>query len=147
MLYANSYRGKLPLEFYINMQNKFPQVNGEIDALWLHRVKRDPMLAQKMFGTPEFRTELLQAVQRRTMAQAGARRTGKKQAGPALIKLTKPGDMQANTTIAPRYRNEFMIKNERQYKYATQAYDLLLEQFDAMTPPGWYQRTCSCQIG
>jgi hypothetical protein len=134
MIYANNYRGNIPLELYIKLQNTFPQVNGESDAMWLQRVKRDRMLAQKMFGTPEFKTELIQAVHRRTMAQAGARRVGQQTAGPALIKLTKPGDAKAKTTMAQRYKDEFMVANESQYKYATEAYQLLLEQFDAVTP-------------
>ena len=134
MIYANSYRGSIPLELYIKLQNTFPQANGESDAMWLQRVKKDPMLAQKMFGTPEFKTELIQAVHRRTMAQAGARRVGQQTAGPALIKLTKPGDAQAKTTMAQRYKDEFMVANESQYEYATEAYQLLLEQFDAVTP-------------
>jgi len=136
MLYANNYRGKIPLELYIKLQNTFPQSDGETDAFWLQRVKRDPTLAQKMFGTPEFKTELIQAVHRRAMAQAGARRVGHQTAGPALIKLTKPGDAQAKTTIAERYKDEFMVANESQYKYATEAYELLMEQFNALTPPG-----------
>jgi hypothetical protein len=100
----------------------------------LQRVKKDPMLAQKIFGTPEFKTELIQAVHRRTMAQAGAGRVGQQTAGPALIKLTKPGDAKAKTTMAQRYKDEFMVANESQYKYATEAYQLLVEQFDAGTP-------------
>ncbi len=103
--------------------------------MWLQRVKRDPMLARKMFGTPEFKTELIQAVHRRAMAQAGARRVGQQKAGPALIKLTKPGDGNAKATIAQQYQNELMVANENQYRYATEAYQLLLEQFDALTPP------------
>jgi hypothetical protein len=136
VLYAKNYRGMIPLELYLKLQNTFPQTDGETDALWLQRVKRDPTLARKMFGTPEFKTELIQAVHRRAMAQAGARRVGHKTAGPALTKLTKPGAAQATTTIAERYRNEFMVGNTNQYKYATEAYEQLLEQFDAMTPPG-----------
>jgi hypothetical protein len=136
MLYANNYRGQIPIELYIKLQNTFPQADAESDALWLQRVKRDPMLAQKMFGTPEFKTELIQAVHRRAMAQAGARRVGHQTAGPALIKLTKPGDAQAKTTMAQRYQSEFMVGNENQYKYASEAYQLLLQQFDAMTPAG-----------
>jgi hypothetical protein len=81
--------------------------------MWLQRVKRDPMLAKKMFGTPEFKTKLIQAVHRRTMAQAGARRVGQRTAGPALIKLTKPGDARAKTTMAQRYKDEFMVANEK----------------------------------
>jgi hypothetical protein len=136
VLYAKSYRGAIPLELYIKLQNTFPQYDGESDASWLQRAKRDPMLAGKMFGTPEFNTELIQAVHRRAMAQAGARRVGHRRGGPALVKLTNPGDGRATTTIAQRYRDEFMVGNERQYKYATEAYEQLLEQFDAMTPPG-----------
>jgi hypothetical protein len=70
------------------------------------------------------------------MAQAGARRTGRRTAGPALVKLNKPGDTRATSTIAERYRNEFMVGNTNQYKYATEAYEQLLGQFDAATPPG-----------
>ncbi len=135
MLYADNYRGLIPLELYIKLQNTFPQADGKSDAVWLQRVKRDPMLSRKMFGTPEFKTELIQAVHRRAMAQAGARRVGQQKAGPALIKLTKPGDANAKATIAQQYQNEFMVANENQYKYATEAYQLLLEQFDALTPP------------
>jgi len=134
MLYANNYRGIIPAELYIQLQNTFPQANGEPDDLWLQRVKRDPMLAQKLFGTPEFRTELIEAVHRRTMAQAGARRVGHQTAGPALIKLTKPGATNANTNIAQKYQNEFLVGDTNQYKYASEAYELLLQQFDAMTP-------------
>ncbi|HEX4590875.1 MAG TPA: hypothetical protein VH120_13145 [Gemmataceae bacterium] len=134
MLFASNYRGKIPLELYLKLQSTFPQMGGESDGAWLFRVKRDPMLAQKMFGTPEFKTDLIQAVHRRAMAQAGARRTGKQTAGPTLITLSKPGATNANTTIAPRYRQEFMIGNENQYKYAKEAYEQLLEQFDAATP-------------
>lgn len=136
MLYANNYRGLIPLELYIKLQNTFPQADGESDDSWLKRVKRDPMLAQKMFGTPEFKTELIQAVHRRAMAQAGARRAGQRTAGPALIKLTKAGDTQAKATIAERYVTEFMVADSNQYKYATEAYELLLQQFDAFTPTG-----------
>ena len=132
MRYANNYRGTIPVELYVKLQNAFPQNDGEADAAWMQRVKRDPMLAQKMFGTAEFKTELIQAAHRRLMAQAGARRTGHAQAGPALIKLRHPG--QAKTTIAQRSRDEFMVANESQYKYATAAYELLLQQFDAATP-------------
>ncbi|NOQ63338.1 MAG: hypothetical protein GQ582_02350 [Methyloprofundus sp.] len=135
MLYANNFRGKIPLELYIQLQNKFPQFDRETETAWLLRIKHNPMLAQKMFGTREFNTELIQAVQRRAMAQAGARRTGQEKAGPALIKLTQPGDQQAKTTIAQRYKEEFMVENENQYKYASEAYALLLEQFDEFTPP------------
>lgn len=135
MLYANNYRGMIPVELYVKLQNAFPQADGESDTMWLNRVKRNPMLAQKMFGTREFKTELIQAVHRRTMAQAGARRVGQQKSGPALVKLTKPSDANANTTIAKRYQDEFMV-NENQYKYASQAYELLLEQFDAVTPAG-----------
>ncbi len=134
MLYADNYRGKIPLELYIKLQNTFPQLDGEAETGWLQRVKHDPMLAQKMFGSREFKTELIQAVHRRTMAQAGARRVGHQTAGPALIKLTKPGDKKAKTTIAQRYNKEFMIADKSQYKYANEAYELLMEQFDAFTP-------------
>lgn len=134
MLYANNYRGTIPAELYIKLQNTFPQANGESDSLWLRRVKGDPMLAQKLFGTPEFKTELIEAVHRRTMAQAGARRVGHQTAGPALVKLTKPGDTQAKTSIDQRYQSEFLVGNTNQFKYASEAYELLLQQFDAMTP-------------
>ena len=136
MLYASNYRGKIPLELYIELQNKFPQLDNEPDAAWMRRVKREPDLYRRMFGTPEFRTELIQAVHRRAMAMAGARRTGQRQAGPGLVRLTQPGDKQAVTTIAQRYREEFMVANESQFKYATAAYDWLMEEFDANTPIG-----------
>ena len=134
MLHANNYRGNIPLELYIKLQNFYPQYEGESDATWLSRVQNDPGKLCRMFSTREFNAELIQAVSRRTMAQAHAKRVGRSKAGPALIKLTKPGDKQAVTTIAQRYRNELMINNESQYKYATEAYQQLLEQFDAFTP-------------
>jgi len=134
MLYANNYRGLIPLELYIKLQNIFPQSEGESDSFWLQRVKRDPMLARKMFGTREFNTELVQAVHRRTMAMAGARRIGHDTAGPNLIKLMKPGSVNAKITIAERYANDFMVPDSNTYKYANEAYELLLEQFDAFTP-------------
>jgi hypothetical protein len=130
----STYRGLVPFELYVELHNNFPQMEGESETAWLYRVRNDPALAYKMFGTPQFKNELMQAVARRTMAQAGARRAGHKRAGPGLIKLTKPGDKHAVTTIAQRYRKELMVANETQYKYATQAYDLLIQQFDGATP-------------
>lgn len=156
MVYANNYRGLIPYELYVELQNKFPQAKDESDTLWLERVKRDPTLAQKMFGTAEFRTELMQAVAQRTMAQAGAVRLvgGEYKKGRyPLIKFSMPQGIikeriaeleqaakvplvQRTTRkpIAERYAREFMLENTNQYKYATEAYDLLLEQFDASTP-------------
>ncbi|HEY4370399.1 MAG TPA: hypothetical protein VGN52_00535 [Burkholderiales bacterium] len=128
---GSSYRGTIPLELYLELQNKFPQFDGESEQSWLNRLRGNKMLAPTMFGTAQFKDELLQAVARRTMAQAGARRVGHKHAGPSLAKLTKPGDKQAVSTIAQRYREEFM--DGRQYKYAKEAYELLMEQFDATT--------------
>lgn len=136
MLYAKNYRGLIPLELYLQLQNAFPQRDKESDADWLRRVKRDPMMYQKMFGTPEFKTELIQAVHRRLMAQAGARRVGQQTAGPALVKLSKPGAKDAKARIDEGYQKEFMVGNSNQYRYATEAYELLLQQFDALTPPG-----------
>lgn len=128
---GSSYRGTIPLELYLELQNKFPQFDGESEQSWLNRLRGNKMLAPTLFGTAQFKDELLQAVARRTMAQAGATRVGHQHAGPSLVKLKQPGDKQAVTTIAQRYRDEFM--NGRQYKYAEQAYALLMEQFDATT--------------
>lgn len=132
MLYANNYRGTIPVELYIKLQNTFPQADAESDVMWLHRVKGHPMLAQKMFGTPEFKTELRQAVHRRAMAQAGARRVGELTAGPKLIGVTRAHSFFVKSTIAELYQSEFMVGD--QYKYAKEAYEQLMEQFDASTP-------------
>ena len=133
MIIPKSYKAKLPIELYAKLLEVYPFVLGESEGTWLRRVKPDPMLARKMFGTPEFRTELIQAVARRTMAQAGATRVRAQAPGPSLIQLSKPG---ANATIAPRYGQEFMVTTglESHYRYAKEAYALLLEQFDGMTP-------------
>ncbi len=134
MHYANNYHGLIPLELYIKLQETFPQAAGESDALWLQRVKREPMLAQKMFGTPEFKTQLIQAVHQRTLAVAGATRKGHATAGPALIPLNKPKKPDApdaKATIAERY-----VSDSKQYNYVSEAYDLLIEQFDAVSPAG-----------
>jgi hypothetical protein len=49
--------------------------------------------------------------------------------------LTRPHDHNANTSVAPRYAEEFLCKNDpTKYKYAKEAYQLLMEQFDAATP-------------
>lgn len=125
----SSYRGKIPIELYIELQNKFPQADGESDLEWLQRVKRDPMLAQKMFGTPQFKTELIQAVQRRAaiakMADAGATRQGK--------------DWKA-WAPAQRYQDDALRAIQKsgktQEEYAREAYAQLLDQFDATTPVG-----------
>jgi hypothetical protein len=132
MLYANNYRGTMPVELYVKLQNTFPQTAGESDLNWLNRVKHHPMLAQKMFGTPEFKTELMQAVHRRAMAQAGARRVGYHTAGPQLIGITKANSFFVKNDIAELYQAEFMVGD--QYKYAKEAYEQLIEQFDAYTP-------------
>jgi hypothetical protein len=135
MLQPKTYRGLIPFELYVELSNKLPQRLGENDQQWVTRIKQDPTFAQKMFSTGRFKMELMQAVQRREMAQAGAKRIGQQQAGPALIKLSKPGDAGAKTTMASRYIDEFMVKGDpTKYKYAQGAYDLLLEQFNAATP-------------
>ncbi len=121
------YRGKIPIELYVELQNKFPQADGESDSAWLHKIQRDPMLARKMFGTRQFQVELIQAVRRRaaiaTMANAGATRQGKdwKSWAPA----------QRYQADALR---EFQKSGKDQAAYAKEAYELLLEQFDAATP-------------
>jgi hypothetical protein len=135
MLQPKTYKGLIPFELYLELSNKLPQNLGETDQQWVNRIKRDPAFAQKMFSTGQFKMELMQAVQRREMAQAGARRVGYQQAGPVLVKLNKPGDSGAKTTMASRYIDEFMVKGDpTKYKYATEAYNLLLEQFNALTP-------------
>jgi hypothetical protein len=140
MQFAQNYRGQIPMQLYVELSNKFPQGDAETDQAWLRRVKHDPAFAQKMFGTPEFKTELIQAVTRRQMAMAGARRVGADHAGPNLVKVrdsarrTELG-LTANTEMAPAYRNEFMTGNSDQYRYAKEAYDQLIGQFDAATPP------------
>lgn len=139
---GDSYIGKIPIELYIELRNKFPQFKGETDMAWLHRAKRDPLLAKKMFGTPQFKEELLQAVARRTMAVAGGRRLGQATVGPALVPLSKPGAKNAKDEIAAEYRKDYdafkIVKgkngSERQESYAQQAYELLMEQFDGATP-------------
>lgn len=135
MLQPKTYKGLIPFELYVELSNKLPQRLGESDQQWVARIKQDPLFAQKMFSTGQFKMELMQAVQRREMAQAGAKRVGQQHAGPALIKLSKPGDAGAKTTMASQYIDEFMVKGDpTKYKYATEAYDLLLEQFNAATP-------------
>jgi hypothetical protein len=133
---SDGYKGRIPLELYIELRNKFPQFDGESDVAWLQRVKRDPLLVKKMFGTPQFKDELLQAVTRRMMAQSGATRVGHTVGGPALVPLTKPGAANAKKEIAEEYQKDFMVgpPGSRQYKYAKEAYQLLLDQFDAATP-------------
>jgi hypothetical protein len=126
--HPSHYRGKIPIELYIDLQIKFPQVDGESDSAWLQRIKRDPTLARKMFGTPQFKTELIQAVNRRAaiakMADAGAKRQGK--------------DWKA-WAPAQRYMDDAMAHIQKlgkdQATYAKEAYDQLMEQFDASTPP------------
>ncbi|QRP62465.1 hypothetical protein I6J77_09890 [Rhodanobacter sp. FDAARGOS 1247] len=123
----NSYRGKIPLELYVELQNKFPQEELESDLAWLRRIKKDPSLYQKMFGTPQFKLELIQAVQRRAaiakMAAAGATRQGK--------------DWKAWSPAA-RYQEDMAREVQKSGKqpseYAKEAYAQLLEQFDATTP-------------
>jgi hypothetical protein len=133
---ADGYKGRIPLELYIELRNKLPQFDGESDRAWLHRIKGDPLLVKKMFGTPQFKDELLQAVARRMMAQSGATRTGHAAGGPALVKLKAPGAQNAKAEIAEEYQKDFMVgaPGSRQYKYAREAYQLLLDQFDAATP-------------
>lgn len=122
-----NYQGKLPIGLYIELQNKFPQADGESDSAWLHRIKRDPLLVRKMFGTPQFKSELVQAVQRRAaiakMGDAGATRMGK--------------DSKA-WTPARRYQDDALLEIQKsgksQAQYAKEAYEQLLEQFDATTP-------------
>lgn len=130
------YRGKIPFALYLKLQNTFPQAVGETDIDWLRRTRQHPMLAQQMFGTLEFKTELMQAVQRRLMAQAMARRVGQTQRGPALVGIRTKSSSNAKRTFADRYVDEFMVKsgNSLDYKYKQAAYDMLLEQFDAATP-------------
>src|ERR1039457_6717671 len=74
MLQPKTYKGLIPFELYLELSNKLPQRLGESDQQWVARIKLDPTFAQKMFGTGQFKMELMQAVQRREMAQAGARR-------------------------------------------------------------------------
>jgi hypothetical protein len=123
----SSYQGKIPLELYVELQNKFPQNDVERDEDWLRRIKKDPALYQKMFGTPQFKVELIQAVQRRAaiakMAAAGATRQGK--SGNAW-------------SPAARYQEDLAREVQKSGKqpseYAAEAYQQLLEQFDATTP-------------
>ena len=124
-----NYRGKIPIELYIELLNKFPPLDGESDAAWLQRVKHDPTLAQKMFSTSQFKVELMQAVNRRAaiakMADAGATRQGR--------------DSKA-WTPAQRYMKDMEANIQRSGKdkatYAKEAYAQLMEQFDAVTPAG-----------
>lgn len=137
MRYASTYRGKIPFELYVQLQNEFPQADSESEERWLARLKHDGTLAQRMFRTPEFRTELIQAVRVRSMAQAGAKRVGHAKAGPSLVPLKAPGAANAKAGFAQRYVDEFMTKTsggDLQYRYAHEAYELLIEQFDALTP-------------
>ena len=121
------YRGKIPFELYAQLQNNLPQHDGESDEAWLLRIKNDGSLARIMFGTRQFHWEVVQAVKRRaaiaTMADAGATRQGKK--GPWVP--------------AQRYMDDLKLKigksGKTDVEYAQQAYDLLIEQFDAVTPP------------
>lgn len=123
----NSYRGKIPIELYVELQNKFPQDDGESDLAWLQRIKRDPTLARKMFGTQQFKAELMQAVRRQAtiskMAAAGAKRQG------------RDGKAWAP---AQRFQDDVMLQIQKsggdQAAYAKEAYEQLMEQFDATTP-------------
>jgi hypothetical protein len=144
---ASNYRGKIPLPLYIKLNNMFPRGPEENEAAWLQRAKHDPLGKQMLRATFEdFQDELQQAVARRTMAMSGARRIGPEaerqlgkkmletgatalQAGPTLIRQSADRG-RLTTTIAQRYRDEFLDANG-QYEYATEAYDELLEQFDA----------------
>lgn len=130
----SNYCGKLPFELYVELLNKFPQNLGENDVQWLERIKRDAILAQALFGTKQFSRELTEAVAKRTMAQAGARRVGQANPGVALLSPdeiwpAKMGPHQQMADVAARFRAD-----ETQFQYATGAYKLLLEQFDATTP-------------
>jgi hypothetical protein len=119
----------------VELQNKLPQPLGENDDQWIRRIKKDPAFARKMFSTGQFKMELMQAVRRREMAQAGGRRVGQAVAGPALMKLTKPGASNVKNTFAEAYVKEFMSPSDpTKYKYATAAYEMLMQQFDAATP-------------
>ena len=123
------------MSLYVELQTKLPQNLGEKDEQWIRRIKNDPAFARKMFSTGQFKMELMQAVRRREMAQAGGRRVGHVTAGPALVKLTKLGDINAKSTFADAYVKEFMSPTDpTRYKYATAAYDMLMRQFDAATP-------------
>jgi hypothetical protein len=144
---ASNYRGKIPLPLCIKLNNMFPRGSEENEAAWLQRVKHDPLGKQMLRPTFEdFQDELHQAVAQRTTAMSDAqqigpeaeRRLGKKmlengatvlQAGPTLIRQSADRG-RLTTTIAQRYRDEFLDANG-QYKHATEAYDELLEQFDA----------------
>ena len=135
MLQPKTYKGLIPFELYLELSSKLPQELGETDDQWVRRIRRDPSFAQKMFSTGQFKYELMQAVQRREMAQAGAKRVGQQHAGPTLVKLSKPGATNAKNTFAERYVQEFMSQRDpAKYKFASHAYALLMEQFDAATP-------------
>ena len=122
-----NYRGKIPIELYVELQNKIPQADGESDSAWLQRVKHDPMLARKMFGTSQFKVELIQAVRRRA----------------AIVKMADAGahvfqSFPCRLAPAQRYQADAMLEIEKlgkdQATYAKEAYEQLLDQFDAATP-------------
>lgn len=159
----SNYRSPIPFPVYARLLTIYPMRDGESEASWLKRIRQDISLPQRIFGTDEFKhelsravqrrqkdrarredirqkvgstvfkDELAQGVQRRAMAQAGARRMGQASAGPSLVTIA-PGRLGAPlNTIAPRYRDEFIVGGH-QYRFADEAYDWLLEQFDAATP-------------
>lgn len=130
----SNYRGKIPFELYIRLESEFPRLaRWERDKQWLTRIMRDPNFKvrfPRLFLGPEHLAQVKQAVHRRWMALAGARRVGSDHPGPALIRLKNNG---AKSTIANRYRDD-LLNADGTYKHADEAYDLLLADFDATTP-------------
>jgi hypothetical protein len=140
MLYSPTYKGVIPAQLYVELRNKFPQGDSETDEAWVRRIKQDPAFAQKMFGTGEFKTELAQAVTRRPMALAGARRVGEDQAG--LLRMVQVRDsarrkelgLTVRDTFADDYRRDHLAGGTNQFRDGKSMYNHMISQFDAATP-------------
>ncbi|QDV45743.1 hypothetical protein Enr13x_56220 [Stieleria neptunia] len=140
MSYTNSnYRGRIPFELYVRMENEFPRVAiWEKDYAWLNRIIKKPSFKEKF---PNFvmkpscaSPEVMQAVHRRWMALAGARRGGANRPGPRLVTVNARGvGGGVKNTIAKRYEDE-LLAGDKKERLAQQAYDLLMADFDGSTP-------------
>jgi hypothetical protein len=137
---------------YVELQNKIPQNDDESDYVYLQRIKRDPDLSRKLFfGTEMFKNELQEAVALRMMMLAGAKRVGRADADggmelkpmksrlgsdatPEQKKQEQEKFANVKSTVADKYREEFLVGGEMQKRRAKEAYALLINQFDAQTP-------------
>lgn len=126
-----NYRGKIPFELYIELENEFPRLGNESDRDWIARVMREPRF-NRYFASPQFGVMLRQAVHRRWMSLGGAKPVNKARSGPHLIAARNPN---AKATIATRFKRELLNQDDTaKDQYRDEAMKLLIDDFDAATP-------------